>query len=50
MREIVMVAMASIRANALRSGLTTLGIVIGTAAVITMVALGEGAQRQVQEQ
>jgi len=50
LREIVMVAMASIRANALRSGLTTLGIVIGTAAVITMVALGEGAQRQVQEQ
>ena len=50
LREVVMVAMASIRANALRSGLTTLGIVIGTAAVITMVALGEGAQRQVQEQ
>ena len=50
LREIVMVAMASIRANALRSGLTTLGIVIGTSAVITMVALGEGAQRQVQEQ
>lgn len=49
-REIVMVAMGSIRANALRSGLTTLGIVIGTAAVITMVALGEGAQRSVQEQ
>ncbi len=50
LREIVLVALASIRANALRSGLTTLGIVIGTAAVITMVALGEGAQRQVQEQ
>ncbi len=50
LREVVMVAMASIRANALRSGLTTLGIVIGTAAVITMVALGEGAQRRVQQQ
>ena len=50
LREIVLVALASVRANALRSGLTTLGIVIGTAAVITMVALGEGAQRQVQEQ
>ena len=50
LREVVLVAMASIRANALRSGLTTLGIVIGTAAVITMVALGEGAQRQVQQQ
>ena len=49
-KETIVVAFASIRANALRSGLTTLGIVIGTAAVITMVALGEGAQRQVQQQ
>ena len=49
-RETVHVALGSIRANALRSGLTTLGIVIGTGAVITMVALGEGAQRAVQEQ
>jgi putative ABC transport system permease protein len=30
--------------------LTTLGIVIGVAAVITMVALGEGAQRRVEQQ
>ncbi len=49
-RETFNVALASIRANALRSGLTTLGIVIGTGAVITMVALGEGAQRRVQAQ
>jgi putative ABC transport system permease protein len=48
--EIVMVAMSAVRANALRSVLTTLGIVIGIAAVITMVALGEGAQVQVEEQ
>ncbi len=48
--EIVMVAMAAVRANVLRSVLTTLGIVIGIAAVITMVALGEGAQQQVEEQ
>ena len=48
--EIVMVAMGAIRANALRSVLTTLGIVIGIAAVITMVALGEGAQQRVQEE
>ena len=46
--EIVMVAMGAVRANLLRSVLTTLGIVIGIAAVITMVALGEGAQRQIQ--
>ncbi len=49
-KETLVVALASIRANALRSALTTLGIVIGSAAVITMVALGEGAQRRVQEQ
>jgi len=46
--EIIMVAMAAVRANVLRSVLTTLGIVIGIAAVITMVALGEGAQQRVQ--
>ena len=48
--EIVLVAMGAVRANLLRSVLTTLGIVIGIAAVITMVALGEGAQQQVQEE
>lgn len=48
--EIVMVAMKAVRANMLRSVLTTLGIVIGIAAVITMVALGEGAQQRVEEQ
>jgi putative ABC transport system permease protein len=48
--EIIMVAMAAVRANVLRSVLTTLGIVIGIAAVITMVALGEGAQQRVEEQ
>ena len=36
--EIILVAMAAVRANVLRSVLTTLGIVIGIAAVITMVA------------
>jgi putative ABC transport system permease protein len=46
--EIILVAMAAVRANLLRSTLTTLGIVIGIAAVITMVALGEGAQERVQ--
>jgi len=48
--EIIAVAMAAIRANALRSILTTLGIIIGVAAVITMVSLGEGAQQQIQAQ
>ncbi len=48
--EIVLVALNAIRANVMRSALTTLGIVIGVAAVITMVALGEGARRRVEEQ
>ena len=47
--EIVRVAFDAIVANKLRSLLTTLGVVIGIAAVITMVALGEGAQRSVEE-
>ncbi|HET9441339.1 MAG TPA: ABC transporter permease [Longimicrobiales bacterium] len=46
--EIIKVAFGAIRANKMRSMLTMLGIVIGIAAVITMVALGEGAQRSVQ--
>jgi putative ABC transport system permease protein len=48
--EIFMVALSAIRANKLRSALTMLGIVIGVAAVITMVALGSGAQKAVQDQ
>ncbi len=48
--EIMGVALAAIRANALRSFLTTLGIIIGVGAVITMVSLGEGASRQIQTQ
>ncbi|HET7040997.1 MAG TPA: ABC transporter permease [Gemmatimonadales bacterium] len=47
--EIIAVALASVRANKLRSGLTMLGIVIGVAAVITMVALGSGAQKAVED-
>ena len=47
--EIIAVALASVRANKLRSGLTMLGIVIGVAAVITMVALGAGAQKAVED-
>ena len=48
--EIIMVAMAAIRANVMRAVLTTLGIIIGVAAVIAMVALGEGAQSRVESQ
>jgi len=37
-------------ANKLRSSLTMLGIVIGNASVITMVGIGEGAQRYINDQ
>jgi putative ABC transport system permease protein len=47
--ETVAVAFQSIRANKMRSLLTMLGIVIGVGAVITMVALGSGAQKAVEE-
>ena len=47
--EIIMVALQAIRANKLRALLTMLGIIIGVGAVITMVALGTGAQKSVQE-
>ena len=48
--ETIAVALASIRANLMRAALTMLGIVIGVGAVITMVALGTGAQRSIEEQ
>jgi putative ABC transport system permease protein len=47
--ETLAVALQSIRANMLRSMLTMLGIIIGVGAVITMVALGSGAQKAVQD-
>ena len=47
--EIVRVALEALRANKLRSLLTMLGIIIGVGAVITMLALGSGAQKSVQD-
>jgi putative ABC transport system permease protein len=48
--ETIAVALQSIKTNALRSVLTALGIIIGVGAVITMVALGAGAQKAVADQ
>jgi putative ABC transport system permease protein len=41
-------ALRALRRNKLRSALTMLGIIIGVAAVITMVSIGEGASAAVQ--
>jgi putative ABC transport system permease protein len=43
-------ALRALSANALRSVLTMLGIIIGVAAVIAMIAVGQGATQRVQEQ
>jgi putative ABC transport system permease protein len=48
--EIIIVALQSIRANLFRAILTMLGIIIGVAAVITMLAAGAGAQRNIDAQ
>ena len=45
--ETILLALREIRRNIMRSSLTILGIVIGVAAVITMVTLGRGATAQV---
>jgi putative ABC transport system permease protein len=47
-RETLRIAWAGIAANKLRSGLTILGMTIGVAAVIVLVAVGNGSKKQVQ--
>ena len=44
LRDTVVLALQSLRGNLLRSALTALGVIIGIAAVIVMVAIGEGTQ------
>jgi len=46
----IRVALRALAANRLRSSLTMLGIIIGVGAVITMIAVGTGAQARVEEQ
>ena len=48
--ETIRISLASIRSNLFRALLTMLGIIIGVGAVITMVALGTGAQRAIDAQ
>ncbi|HNF87110.1 MAG TPA: ABC transporter permease, partial [bacterium] len=42
-------ALWALTSNRLRTFLTMLGIIIGVGAVITMVAIGEGSRRRIQE-
>ncbi len=46
----ILTALRILARNRMRAGLTMLGIVIGVAAVIAMVSIGEGAKRAVQAQ
>jgi putative ABC transport system permease protein len=48
LRETLRIALGGIMANKLRSGLTILGMTIGVASVIVLVAVGNGSKRQVQ--
>jgi putative ABC transport system permease protein len=43
----VLIALRMVRRNKLRAGLTVVGITIGIAAVVTMIALGRGARESV---
>jgi macrolide transport system ATP-binding/permease protein len=47
--EAVKMALHSLRANIFRSALTLLGVVIGVAAVVTMLAIGNGSKQQVMQ-
>ena len=46
----VKISLRALRANKMRSALTMLGIIIGVAAVITMLAVGRGASNKISEQ
>ncbi|MEN2995099.1 MAG: ABC transporter permease [Thermodesulfovibrio sp.] len=48
--SIISIAIRSLKANAMRSFLATLGIIIGVGAVVTMVAIGTGAKEKISAQ
>jgi len=48
--EAVKTALRALRVNLFRTALTLLGIIIGVAAVVTMLAVGEGSQQDVLDQ
>jgi putative ABC transport system permease protein len=49
-QELIRLSLNALRANKLRSGLTTLGIIIGVFAVILLVSIGSGLQSYITDQ
>ncbi len=49
-RDYLRLSMKSLRHRSLRSWLTVLGIIVGVAAVVALIAIGEGMQRSVEQQ
>ena len=47
---ILRIGLKALGRNKMRTSLTMLGLIIGVAAVITMVALGSGAQQSIEDQ
>lgn len=50
LRSVIHVSVSALRTNKVRSALTSLGIIIGVAAVISLVALTQGADFMIKEQ
>ncbi len=49
-RNLIKVAINALKRNKMRSFLTMLGIIIGVASVITMLAIGQGSKKSIQDQ
>jgi len=47
--DALLLALRELRRNMMRASLTTLGVIIGVAAVITMTAIGEGAKARIEQ-
>src|SRR5689334_13763687 len=48
--NLIRIAIRALQRNKLRAFLTMLGIIIGVAAVIAMVAIGQGSKKSIQDQ
>jgi putative ABC transport system permease protein len=48
--EVYKVSLVALRRNPMRTALTMLGVIIGVACVVAMVAIGQGASSAIQNQ